>query len=154
MRNLNYLYHEDSECCHGEGHSHEDGECCHGEGHGHGHCHDGEGREHGHCHDGEEHGHGEGRGHGHCHDHDDLPDNVTGNETLSEEEKVALLSYMIRHNGHHLEELHTLAGDVGGSAGVFLNDAVQLLAQSNERLVKAFYALQAEQAKAADDDRA
>ena len=144
MRKLNYLYHEDGECCHGHGHSHADGECCRGEGHGHGH--DDEGHGHGHCHDGEEHGHG------HCHDHE--PDDVTGNETLSEEEKVALLSYMIRHNGHHLEELHTLAGEVGGSAGVFLNDAVQLLAQSNERLVKAFYALQAEQAKAADDDRA
>jgi hypothetical protein len=60
---------------------------------------------------------------------------------------------MIRHNGQHLDELHSLALQLPGEPGVYLNDAVTLLAQSNERLVKAFYALQSEQVRAADDDR-
>jgi|GEM_PF-1702724 len=143
------LYHEDGECCHGE-RRHADGACCHGHGRSHedGECCRGEGHGHGHCHDGEEHGHG----HGHCHRHGEEPGSDSG--TLSEEEKVALLSYMIHHNGHHLEELNALAGELGGEAQKYLRDAVELLAQSNGRLVKALYAYRAEQERAAADDRA
>ncbi len=124
MLDAKTVYHEDGECCHGHGHPHGDGECCHGHGHPH---------EDGEC------------CHGHSHEH--------APEALSADEKVALLAYMIRHNGQHLDELHSLALQLPGEPGVYLNDAVTLLAQSNERLVKAFYALQSEQVRAADDDR-
>ncbi len=168
MLNLKYAYHEDGECCHGH-HHHEDGECCRGEGHGHPHgegecCH-GEGHSHGegHCCRGEghthEHEHADGTRHchehthtgDHCHEHTPAGGDVPA--SLSDEEKAALLAYMIRHNGHHLEELHALAGELDGQTRAFLNDAVELLAKSNENLVKAFYAFQAEQVRADADDR-
>ena len=153
MLNLKYMYHEDGECCHGR-HHHEDGECCHGEGHTHeggeGHCCHGEGHTHTH-----EHEHADGTRHCHAHDHtgDHAHDHGGVPEALSDEEKAALLAYMIRHNGHHLEELHALASELSGQTQAFLNEAVELLAKSNENLVKAFYAFQAEQVRAVDDDR-
>ncbi len=133
MLDAKTMYHEDGECCHGHGHPHGDGECCHGHSH--------------------EHEHADGTRH--CHEHDHTGDHSHDHapEALSADEKVALLAYMIRHNGQHLDELHSLALQLPGEPGVYLNDAVTLLAQSNERLVKAFYALQSEQVRAADDDR-
>ncbi len=101
---------------------HEDGECCHGR--------HGEGHEHGEC------CHGEGEGRGHCHEHEQAG--------LSADERVALLGYMIRHNGHHLDELHSLALQLSGEPRKYLDEAVEMLALSNVRLVKAFYALQGE----------
>jgi hypothetical protein len=126
MLNPKYAYHEDGECCHGHHHGegHEHGECCHGrhgEGHEHGECCHGEGHEH---------------GHGHCHEHEQAG--------LSADERVALLGYMIRHNGHHLDELHSLALQLSGEPRKYLDEAVEMLALSNVRLVKAFYALQGE----------
>ena len=125
MLNPKTMYHEDGECCHGHhGEGHEHGECCHGR-HGEGHEH-----EHGRC------CHGEGEGRGHCHEHEQAD--------LSADERVALLGYMIRHNGHHLDELHSLALQLSGEPRKYLDEAVEMLALSNVRLVKAFYALQGE----------
>ena len=132
------LYHEDGECCGGHGHG--EGGCCHGEGHGHGHgeggCCRGEGHTHSH-----EHEHADGTRHCHAHDHTGYHCHEHAPEALSADEKVALLAYMIRHNGHHLDELHTLALQLDGEAAAYLNDAVEQLAQSNAHLVKAYYAL-------------
>ena len=144
MLNPKTMYHEDGECCHGHHHGegHEHGECCHGrhgEGHEHGECCHGEG--HGHTH---EHEHADGTRH--CHEHTHTGSHCHEHEQadLSADERVALLGYMIRHNGHHLDELHSLALQLSGEPRKYLDEAVEMLALSNVRLVKAFYALQGE----------
>ncbi|MDD3920533.1 MAG: hypothetical protein PHO41_05115 [Eubacteriales bacterium] len=60
------------------------------------------------------------------------------------EENKALLAYMLDHNAHHAEELHTLAHGcetVNAQAAALLHEAVAELTASNEKIKKALQLL-------------
>ncbi len=69
--------------------------------------------------------------HQHPHDHEHHHDHHSPEETL------ALLTYMLKHNRHHAEELHELAHGVEGEAAEVLHRAVDALNGSNELLERA-----------------
>ena len=78
------------------------------------------------------------------HDHDH-PHEHTHAEASSPEETLALLTYMLGHNRHHAEELHDLAHGVDDAqARELLHEAVDLLADSNDRLAAALALLKGE----------
>lgn len=78
------------------------------------------------------------------HDHTH-PHGHTHGEAASPEETLALLTYMLGHNRHHAEELHDLAHGVDDAqARELLHEAVDLLADSNDRLAAALALLKGE----------
>ena len=98
-----------------------------------GHCgHHSEGHEQGSC----SH-HCEGHEHGGCcgHHHEEAP-------AYTDDEKVALLAYMLGHNGHHLEELHALSHQLEGEAADLLHLAVEDLVSCNTKMAEALQILQ------------
>ncbi len=71
----------------------------------------------------------------HSHEH---PHEHARAETVSPEETLALLSYMLDHNRHHADELHELAHGVeDASARDLIHEAVDALHESNLRLEEA-----------------
>ena len=73
------------------------------------------------------------------HDHDHP--HVHG-ETVSKEERLALLKYMLGHNAHHAEELHELAHGCEGEAAELLHRAVDDIKASNQKLEEALKLLE------------
>ena len=70
----------------------------------------------------------------HNHDHSHAH---TGMQPASEEERLALLKYMLDHNTHHAEELHDLAHGLTGEAAELLHQAVSDIESSNAKLAAA-----------------
>ena len=68
------------------------------------------------------------------HDHDHLH---TQGDSVSKEERIALLKYMLGHNAHHAEELHELAHGCEGTAAELLHMAVDDIKASNAKLEEA-----------------
>lgn len=62
----------------------------------------------------------------------------------TEEEKLALLNYMLGHNRSHTEELHNLAHDLEGKPGELLHAAVEAYENGNEKLAEALRLLKGE----------
>ena len=56
-----------------------------------------------------------------------------------------MLSYMVTHNRHHVEELHELAHSVEGEAAQLLHEAVVDLTVGNEKLAEALRILKGEE---------
>ena len=118
------MLHQEGGCCGHHSEGHERGGCCghHSEGHEHGGCcgHHSEGHEHDGC----------------CgHSHEETP-------AYTDDEKVALLAYMLGHNGHHLEELHALSHQLEGEAADLLHLAVEDLVSCNTKMAEALQLLQ------------
>lgn len=68
-----------------------------------------------------EHENSHSLGHGHSHSHE---------AASSPEEALALLTYMLDHNRHHAEELHSLAHYFDSVEGDLIHDAVDRLNES------------------------
>lgn len=62
----------------------------------------------------------------------------------TEEEKLALLNYMLGHNRAHTEELHDLAHGLEGAPGELLHAAVEAYENGNEKLAEALRLLKGE----------
>lgn len=90
-----------------------------------------------HTHETEHHEHSHSHAHGHEHGHT--------HEHHSPEETVALLSYMVTHNRHHVDELHELAHSVEGEAAQLLHEAVVDLTVGNEKLAESLRILKGEE---------
>ena len=75
------------------------------------------------------HGHGSGPAGEHKHPHAAGP--------ASEEERLALLRYMLSHNAHHAEELHALAHGAPEAAEALLHEAVADIEASNQKIEEA-----------------
>ncbi len=73
--------------------------------------------------------------HDHSHDH---------GAPVSEEERLALLQYMLKHNAHHAEELHDLAHGTEGKARELLHAAVGDIEESNKKIEEALALLRGE----------
>ena len=63
-------------------------------------------------------------------------------QTVSSEERLALLKYMVHHNAHHAEELHELAHGVDGEAAEWLHKAVADIEESNKKIEAALALLE------------
>ncbi len=72
--------------------------------------------------------------------HVDTQDHGSG--PTSEEERLALLRYMLRHNEHHAEELHALAHGAPEPAEALLHAAVANLEDSNKKIAEALALLE------------
>ena len=94
------------------------------------HIHEGEGFEHSHTHT-----HADGHTHTHA--------SVSAFD--SEEQAIALMSYMLDHNKHHAEELHELSHklEAGGKdeAAHLIDNALEKYYQGNDELAKALEAV-------------
>ena len=86
---------------------------------GHEHCHEG------HCHD-TEHAHGHCHGCGGCH-----------KEETPADKTIALLTYMVDHNRHHVMELEELSEEVDGAAAEKIAKAIETFCVANEQLADA-----------------
>lgn len=74
----------------------------------------------------------------HTHDHKHTHTHTrTAMQPASEEERLALLKYMLDHNTHHAEELHDLAHGLTGEASDLLHEAVSDIESSNAKLAAA-----------------
>ena len=62
----------------------------------------------------------------------------------TQEEKLALLNYMLGHNRAHAEELHELAHGLEGAPGELLHAAVEAYERGNEKLAEALGLLKGE----------
>ncbi len=80
----------------------------------------------------------------HTHEHEHTHEHGHTHEVHSPEETVALLTYMVGHNQHHVEELHELAHSVEGEAQQLLHEAVVELTLGNEKLAEALRILKEE----------
>ena len=78
----------------------------------------------------------------HIHDHDH--DHSHEHASHSQEETLALLTYMISHNKHHAEELHDLAHSADSEAAALIHEAVALFDTGNEKLEKALNIMKGE----------
>lgn len=71
--------------------------------------------------------------HSHSHEH--------GHAHHSEEETLALLTYMLDHNRHHSEDIHEIYRDLEAAgkadAAKLLHDAMELFNQANDKLDEA-----------------
>lgn len=74
----------------------------------------------------------------HTHDHD----HPHHHDHTSREESLALLTYMLGHNRHHAEELHTLSHDLEGEAAQLIHEAVLDFELGNDKLAEALQILQ------------
>ena len=72
--------------------------------------------------------------HGH-HDHDH------GQQFSSDEQRNALLSYMVDHERSHAEELHEMAHGIEGNAAELIHEAVVLFEQGADKLEQALRSL-------------
>lgn len=62
-------------------------------------------------------------------------DHIHENGNVSKEEELkALLSYMIKHNKHHEEELSELLTEAEGEAQKLIGDAIRDFQAGNEKL--------------------
>lgn len=85
------------------------------------------------------HGHGHGHGHGHHHHHQEEATDQTKDQTIQ------LLEYLYHHNGEHAEELSGYRDGVDDPvAAGFLDESIELLSKSNEKLGEAIAALKGE----------
>ena len=76
--------------------------------------------------------------------HDHNHPHTHGNASVSREELLALLRYMLNHNAHHAEELHELAHDCENSAAELLHEAVEDIKRSNAKIEEALRLLSEE----------
>lgn len=74
------------------------------------------------------------------HDHDNVH-NHTNIESISKEEVIALLSYMIDHNKHHEDELHSLSHNMNAEASQLVHDALEHFSTGNNLLNEALTSL-------------
>ncbi len=72
--------------------------------------------------------------------HEDTHDHGSG--PASEEERLALLRYMLKHNAHHADELHALAHSAPKPAEALLHAAVADLEESNKKIAEALTLLE------------
>ena len=63
-------------------------------------------------------------------------------QPVSDEERLALLKYMVHHNAHHAEELHELAHGLDGEAADWLHKAVADIEESNKKIEAALALLE------------
>ncbi len=62
-------------------------------------------------------------------------------ESISKEEVIALLSYMIDHNKHHEDELHSLSHNMNAEASQLVHDALEHFSTGNNLLKEALTSL-------------
>lgn len=97
-----------------------------------GHCHEaGECQEHTHCHD-----HDHEHGHEHCHSCGGCH-----REETPADKTIALLTYMVDHNRHHVMELEELAEEVEGAAAEKIARAIETFCAANEQLTEALHTM-------------
>ena len=98
--------------------------------------------EHSHAHE-HSHGHSHGHEHGHSHEHSHEHGHAAGFESV--EQAQALMRYMLDHNRHHAEELHSvlhkLEADGNAEAVRRLDGAIASYQDGNDLLEAALKAL-------------
>ena len=79
--------------------------------------------------------------HSHCHEHDHDHEHTHSHPHHTEEETLALLTYMLDHNRHHSEDLHEIyhaLEDAGKTeAAKALHEAMDLFGNANDKLEEA-----------------
>ena len=93
--------------------------------------------------------HHDAGGHNHAHEHAaHHAHSHDGAAPLSEEQTLALMTYMLDHNRSHADELHNIAhalADQGrGEAAALVSDAVHYFGHCNEKLAEALALLKGE----------
>lgn len=74
----------------------------------------------------------------HEHEHHEHEHHEHPHPTVSPEERLALLSYLLDHNRHHARELHELAHGLGNEeAAQLIHDAVVDFTMGNDKLAEA-----------------
>lgn len=76
----------------------------------------------------------EHRGHEHPHEH-------SHTQAVSNEERLALLEYMLGHNRHHAEELNDLAAGLPKEKAELIYAAVEDFQRGNEKIAQVLSAL-------------
>lgn len=66
-----------------------------------------------------------------------MHDHVAHTGHTTQEEQIALLSYMVAHNKSHAEEVHEMAHDVQGPAADLLHEALELYNAGTQKLAEA-----------------
>ena len=90
---------------------------------------------HDHHHENHDHSHESHDHHHEIHDHHHEGHDHSPSETsVSREELLALLSYMVSHNQHHAKELSELAKQADGTAKEALAKAISLFDEGNKQL--------------------
>lgn len=124
---------------HASGHSHE-----HSHEHTHEHTHT-HSHEHSHAHS-HEHDHGHEHTHDHGHDHDHCGEHTHGcqgcaggchKDPTPADKTIALLTYMVDHNRHHVMELEELSDSIPGEANAKIAEAIEIFCEANEKLAEA-----------------
>ena len=87
--------------------------------------------EHGHCHD-----------HEHCREHEHSHEHCQGcggchREETPADKTIALLTYMVDHNRHHVMELEELSEFIDGAAEEKIAQAIETFCVANEQLAEA-----------------